>query len=175
MTRTKTALETTADLAAKYAAHTLRQMLYVAASDDNIDAAVEAIGQHAIALMKLTIEREHVVMRQRASGRLDFGGFAPNTPKPGAPEPELTATAGSAAYRQAVGSVPQFEPVPRGTPEYTERDVEMFARGLHCQDYFRGNSKRVWLELSIDERGDVLGIARRALGPRTGVPGEPRR
>lgn len=129
MTRTKTALETTADLAAKYAAHTLRQMLYVAASDDNIDAAVEAIGQHATALMKLTIEREHVVMRQRASG---------------------------------------------GT-RYTEREVEMFARGLHCQDYFRGNSKRVWAELSIDERNDVLRIARRALGPRADAPGEPRK
>lgn len=169
MRRTKTALETTADLAAKYAAHTLRQMLHVAASDDNIDAAVEAIGQHAIALMKLTIEREHVVMRQRASGMLDFKGFAPNVP-----EPELTATLAEATRKGYAQAIKDPYRVGDNGTRYTEREVEMFARGLHCQDYFRGNSKRTWLELSIDERGDVLSIARRALGLRTDAPGEPR-
>lgn len=132
----KTELETTADIAAKSASNALKQAL-CSMSPSNIDIAVYYIGQHAIALMKLAAEREHVVMRQKQGGDFEFKGFAPNA------------------------------------PEYTERDVEMFARGMQMQyalSQLRSSSPS-WERMSALERSEWTRRAYHSLGMRP--PGEP--
>lgn len=77
----KTELEIAEEVAKLSASNALVQALY-STSRTNADVAVHYISQHAIALMKLAAEREHVVLKQTASGGLGFVGFAPNASKP---------------------------------------------------------------------------------------------
>jgi hypothetical protein len=146
------------------ATNALLQALHYSTSRAKAEAAVYYIGQHAVALMKLTVEREHVVLYQKkAGGGFDFHGFAPNPP-----EPDIAAecaAAASSAYRQARADFP-------AASEYTERDAEMFARGAWAYRAAVTPGTQPWFRLEVYERSHQLEQARRTLGIR--APGEPR-
>lgn len=152
----KTELEKAADNARDLA----RNILYNALLDlkegnsftGGIERAIDCIGQHAIALMKLTAEREHTAAQHAV---VDY-------------DEERLAQSPNWVDRR---SYQQQSP----KPEYTEREIEMYARGRHAERYMTSATElRPWSELSEDEKKERCGNAATLLN-HVRRPGEPRK
>lgn len=148
----KTELEIVAVNAALAADTALRELLSTPADSknytNNLKAAIHYIGQHAIALMKLAAEREHAALQ-----RIVVEGRPAQSPN----------WVDRRSYQQ---QSPQ--------PEYTEREIEMYARGRHAERYMTlASETRPWSDLSEAARKWRCDAAAKLLNP-TAHPGEPR-